>query len=53
MADKPHEVHPPSAPSLERVSKIWLSLPNGLQSATFAELQEMNEICCFSLEQVS
>ena len=43
---------PPSARSLEQLSKIWISLPQGLCHASASEIQHLNEICCFNIEQV-
>jgi len=44
---------PPAAPSLEQITKIWINLPDELSSATSTEMQELNESCCFCLEQVN
>jgi len=41
------------APTLEQISKVWNSLPIGLNYATANELQELNEVCCFNMEQVN
>jgi len=53
MASKAPDPPPLTAPTLEQISKVWNSLPVGLGYATANELQELNEICCFNLEQVN
>ena len=52
MSSVPPMPRPPAAPSLEKISKIWIAIPEDLSFATSAELQELNESCCFCLEQV-